>query len=131
IDNASFKNLPQMIGLAIFLGLTISWFALRRMDLVFAVLGTALYCWLVSLAIMHWSGQTMNSILIMVPVLIHVLSVSGSIHLVNYYLDSCRKGQQDTAIGHMVTDSFLPCVLAALTTAIGVGSLGMSELIPI
>lgn len=131
IDNASFENLPQMIGLAVFLGLTVAWFALRRLDLVLAILGTALYCWLVALAIMHWSGQTMNSILIVAPVLIYVLSVSGSIHLVNYYLDSCHRGKQDAAIGHMVVDSFAPCVLAALTTAIGVGSLAMSELVPI
>ena len=131
IDNASQRYMVEMFLGACVLSMIVAWLALRKLSLVFIVFGTAFYCELMSLALMDITGQPMNSVLIMVPTLIYVLSVSGSIHLINYYLDAFRHGDKDVAIGQMVINSITPCLLASLTTSIGVGSLAISELVPI
>ena len=56
----------------------------------------------------------------------------GAIHVINYYRDEVRNGgRQRAPPGRALRHALFPCSLAALTTAIGLGSLYTSNLAPI
>lgn len=131
IDNASVAYLWDMVFLATATTLLVSWITLRSLLLTVLVYLVASYCQFFALTIMYLTGQQMNSILIIVPPLIFVLAASASIHVINYYLDAARETGWETAIGKAVLDAWLPCTMAAVTTAAGLGSLYLSELMPI
>ncbi|MFM8582969.1 MAG: MMPL family transporter, partial [Planctomycetaceae bacterium] len=90
----------------------------------------SVFCELATLALVHYCGDSLNALLIVLPPLIQTAAVSGGIHLVNYYFDSHAGGHRDPA-GRAMRLAWLPCALSAGTTAIGLASLMVSELAPI
>ena len=50
------------------------------------------------LASVYWIGADMNAILIVLPPLVFVLTVSAGIHLTNYFFDELRAGPEQGAI---------------------------------
>jgi len=83
------------------------------------------------LATVYFSGITMNAILIVLPALIFVLTVSAGVHLVNYFYDELRTGSAEGATGRALGKGWAPCALAAVTTAVGLVSLMVSEIRPV
>lgn len=84
-----------------------------------------------TLSLVHYSGDEMSALLIVMPPLIQVLAVAAGIHLVNYYAEACRQvGKKDAAL-RALQMGWLPCALSAGTTALGLVSLTASELTPI
>jgi len=66
------------------------------------------------------------------PSLVYVATTSGAIHLANYYRDQIAEtGIVDGAAGRSVHHALLPLSLATGTTAIGLATLAVSELVPI
>jgi len=102
--------------------------SLRAALLVF---GVALLSQTATLAIVYYSGETMNALLIVLPPLIQVLTVAGGIHLINYYFEASRTGGYADAPCRMLRLGWLPCVLSAGTTAVGLASLMVSRVTPI
>jgi len=73
-----------------------------------------------------------DAILLSMPALVFVLALSGGIHLVNYYHDAImHRGKLKGSVSEALRSGLTPCFLASLTTAIGLGSLVASTLIPI
>ena len=95
------------------------------------VFGLSLYCEGATLALIHLCGDRMSALLIVLPPLIQVVTVSGGIHLINYYLNARRTHNAEDAAWHALRIGWLPCTLAAATTAIGLASLVVSNLAPI
>jgi predicted RND superfamily exporter protein len=113
------------------LGVVVAWLCFRDLRLTFLVLALGVYSVAASLAIVPLSGVPLNAILITMAPLVYVTSVSGAIHLSNYYLEATRKGSLRDAPGAAVAHAAVPLVLAAVTTALGLLSLCYSELTPI
>ena len=67
----------------------------RAACLVFAL---SFYAQGLTLALLHLGGETMSALLIVLPPLIQVLAVAGGIHLLNYYWDAVRKGDDQTGL---------------------------------
>jgi len=66
------------------------------------------------------------------PSLVYVATTSGAIHLANYYRDQLAEtGVQEGAAGRAVHHALLPLTLATGTTAVGLATLAVSELVPI
>jgi predicted RND superfamily exporter protein len=66
------------------------------------------------------------------PSLVYVATTSGAIHLANYYRDQLAEtGVQEGAAGRAVHHALLPLSLATGTTAVGLATLAVSELVPI
>jgi predicted RND superfamily exporter protein len=87
---------------------------------------------LASLAIVWYSGYPVDAILLTMPSLVYVATTSGAIHLANYYRDQLAEtGIQEGAAGRAVHHALLPLSLATGTTAIGLATLAVSELVPI
>jgi len=69
-------------------------------------------------------------VLIVLPTLVFMLTLSGAVHLVSYFRDVQRKGGEDCGARAMLL-GWLPCSLSSLTTALGMGSLWMSQMAPV
>ena len=85
--------------------------------------------------LLFWCGAHVDSISMLNSSLIYVLTISGSVHLINYYRKTIVEMQpgDDERNVPMLTfrKAILPCSLAAFTTILGIGSLAVSQMIPI
>ncbi len=104
---------------------------LRSVKLSCAVFLVALYCGALALMLVDVTGGNLNLVLVVMPVLVYLLSLSAAVHLVNYYRDAAAEGTRWTPAAEAVLRGFAPCSLAAATTAIGLASLGVSHIIPV
>jgi len=131
IDEEGTVTLVRLIGYCILIGVGLSYFCFRsvKMTMMLFVVGGAAA--MLSMAIVGWTGGRVDAILLSMPSLVYVLGLSGAIHVINYYRDEVRVGGQRGAAGRALRHALLPCTLAAVTTAIGLGSLYTSNLKPI
>jgi hypothetical protein len=103
---------------------------LRSQRAAWLVFLLSLFCEGATLALVHFCGDSLSALLIVLPPLIQTAAVSGGIHLVNYYFDFHETGEADP-FGKALRTAWLPCALSAGTTAIGLASLMVSDLSPI
>jgi predicted RND superfamily exporter protein len=131
VDEASFGSLAGLALPAAIVTLLVAWLAVGSLG--YALLVFALAAWSVGLAFttLAVSGDRMSAVLIVMPVLVLVLGVSGGIHLLNYLGEALATGGRRGVAARGVRLAWLPCGLSAGTTAIGLVSLAVSELEPI
>jgi predicted RND superfamily exporter protein len=111
-------------------GFACSWFMLRSFRLCLMVQLTALLTSMAATALVTPLGGSMNMVLAVMPTLLFVITISGAMHLCNYWRQSPH-GNPAVAVAESVRQAWLPCALSAGTTAIGLGSLVSGTLIPV
>ncbi|MDZ4657542.1 MAG: MMPL family transporter [Bythopirellula sp.] len=132
IDEASIARIAEMTLGSALLGLIVAWLFLRSMRMVTIVMITAVVAWSASLSLVYLSGTNMDAVLLLMPALVFVLTVCGGMHFTNYHADAVAElGENQAAVAMALRRGWLPCVLSELTTAFGLGSLLMSELVPV
>jgi predicted RND superfamily exporter protein len=131
LDEAGEKSLFRLAGLTGVVGLAVSWWCLRSWRLILMVFIGGIYASAASLSIVWYSGGTMNSILLTMFPLVYVATMSGAIHLSNYYTEAARHTGVRTAPGTALKQAAIPLCLATGTTAMGLASLAISDLVPI
>ncbi|MFW6169997.1 MAG: efflux RND transporter permease subunit [Planctomycetota bacterium] len=130
IDLESIRSIRRYMVPAAFLSFLLCWICLRSLWLTLPVMAAAVYGQGLVVSSLHYAGITMNAILIVLPSLVFVLTVSAGVHLVNYYYEA-RQAAEEGATGRALSRGWKPCLVAAITTAIGVGSLLVSAVIPV
>ncbi len=140
------RTLYRLAALSGIVGLLISWLCFRSFRLTFLVFFIGILAAGIGLSSVYWSGTlarllgiewfantygTCDAILLTMPSLVYVLGLSGAIHIVNYYHDAVREFGLDRAPERALGHAMLPCTLASLTTALGLGSLLASHLVPV
>jgi len=131
VDVASNDSLDTYAAPAAVLILLLTWWSLKSFGYACLVFVVSLWCVGLAFATMYLFGDRMNPVLIVMPVLVLALGVSGGIHLANYLVESLAAGGRRGAATRAVRLGWLPCLLSAGTTAIGLASLVVSELEPI
>ena len=131
IDEEGQITLFRLLGLSLVLGITLSFLAFRSVKITFMVFFVGGTSALVSLALVWYSGQTADSILLSMPSLVYVLGLSGAVHIVNYYRDAVDEVGVEGAPERALSHGWWPCTLAAFTTSLGLMSLYNSGLLPI
>ncbi len=131
IDAESNKSVDYYSGPSALVSFLFCAWCLRSFRFATAILAVAGFSELMVLGSLYYFGVTMDAVLIVLPPLVFVLTVSSGIHLVNYYYDQVRAGAGPDAPRQAVLCGWLPCSLAALTTAIGLGSLLVSRIVPV
>jgi len=131
IDQEGEKTLLRLAGVSAAVGLFMSWWCLRSWALIGIVFTTALFSAGISMAVVWCSGTPMNAILLTMPSLVYVAATSGAIHLANYYRDTVRSHGIEGAADRSIANAWLPLALATGTTAIGLASMYITELVPI
>jgi uncharacterized protein len=131
IDEEGERTLVRLAGFSGLLGIVLAWWSLRSLLLTSIVFFCAVVNAATALAIIHYTGQTVDAIVLTMPSLVYVLSISGAVHLINYYRDAVREGGLHGATERGVMHALRPATLCGLTTALGLVSLYASELVPI
>ena len=136
VDNAAIdvegeRTLYRLAGVSAAVGLLISWWCLRSWALTGMVFTSALFTAGLSLVVVWLCRAPMNAILMTMPSLVYVAAVSGAIHLANYYRDDVRRNGFEGAPDRTVRAAWLPLALATGTTAIGLLSMCVTNLVPI
>jgi len=132
IDKAGQTSVTILFGLSLVVGFFVSWWSLKSKTLVAMVIASGVYSMFASLAVVWYSGYPVDAILLTMPSLVYVATTSGAIHLANYYRDQLAEtGVQEGAAGRAVHHALLPLSLATGTTAVGLATLAVSELVPI
>lgn len=131
VDRESREAVRKWVALAWLAALALAAIGLRDFRLITMIFAVSLLCATSAVAIVQYTGGTMNLVLVVMPVLIGVLALSAGIHLVNYYRDAYSELEDASPAMHAVRMGWLPCALSAGTTAIGLGSLYVSEIIPV
>jgi hypothetical protein len=131
VDAAGDESMRVYGGPAAAIVFLLTWIALRSFHYAIVVFVLSLACVGLSFATLHACGDRMNPVLIVMPLLVLTLGVSGGIHLVNYLVAEYRTGQGRGAAWRAIRIGWLPCALSSGTTAIGLASLVVSELEPI
>ncbi|MEK6249012.1 MAG: MMPL family transporter, partial [Planctomycetales bacterium] len=131
IDQASERSLRLLAVPSCLAALLVSWLLLRSIRLTLIVLVCAAYCGGLSVALVYTFHTGLNAVLVVVPTLVFVLTISGAVHLVNYYRDAVGETGENGAAERALQVGWLPCTMAAVTTAVGLGSLVVSDLAPV
>ena len=131
IDTESRQAVRKWIGLSILVALAVAWLCLRRARLMVMIFVVSVYGAGVATATIYYTGGQMNLAMVMVPVLVYVLTLSASVHLCNYYRDVLRESGPAGAPIKAMAAGWMPCMLSAVTTALGLGSLYVSHVVPV
>ncbi|MCA9043641.1 MAG: MMPL family transporter [Planctomycetaceae bacterium] len=103
---------------------------LRSFRLASLVLVASMYITMAVVALIPATGKSLNMVLIVLPNLLMVLTTSGAIHLANYWKHEVQVNPAN-AIARSVKLAWMPCMLASVTTAVGMASLLTSVLNPV
>ncbi|MCA9173532.1 MAG: MMPL family transporter [Planctomycetales bacterium] len=138
IDEASAKSFKLFVAPSIVMVSLICWMCLRSWKLSAAVLSVAGFAGGSMIAVLPPLNIQLNAVLVVMAPLLMVLTVSAGVHLVNYYLDEWRKHYTEgprrdgvDPVRAALAAGWWPCVFCTLTTAIGMGSLTLSEIVPV
>ena len=112
------------------IGIALAFLMLRSVRLSCLVLLISYYTTFVAVSVVPLTGGTMNMVLVVMPTLLTVLTLSGSIHVANYWKHAAHVDMK-TAVAQAVEMARAPCMMASLTTAIGLASLMTSPLSPV
>lgn len=129
------KYSPIILSVAI--SVLLAFVMLKSVRLAAIVLLVGTYCVLATVALVPATGGTMSMVLIVMPNLLMVLTMSGAIHLANYWKHAAGRrdvndaSNSETAIREAVRQARGPCSMASFTTAIGLASLLTSLLNPV
>ncbi len=116
--------------LSAIVGIVLSFVMLRSVRLATLVIIVALYTMFVAVAVVPATHGSMNMVLVVMPTLLMVLTISAAIHVCNYWKHAAIVDMK-TAVVEAVKMARQPCVLASITTAIGLVSLRTSPLKPV
>ncbi len=130
VDRAAEDSFTQLVLPSSFLGLTVSWLAMRGLRRAIVVLVLAGFGQLMAVALVYYTGQQFSAVLIVLPTLVFMLTLSGAVHLVNYYTE-CARTKIEGAGVRALSLGWKPCLLSSLTTMMGMGSLLTSQLAPV
>lgn len=131
VDRAGRASLDRLALPSAVVVLLLACLCLRSFRAGLIVFGLSVFCQAATLALIHYSGESMSALLIVLPPLVQVLAVAGGVHLTNYYFDALPEHGAKQAPWQALRMGWMPCVLSASTTALGIGSLIVSQLSPI
>ncbi|QDT45617.1 MMPL family protein [Gimesia alba] len=137
IDRASIHSVNLFGALSTIVAIGLCWICIRSWMLTGTILLAGLCGQGLVLSMVYYSGTPLDAVLIITPSLVFVLTISAGVHLVNYYYDELfasgakTKTEADAAVRTGFSKGWQPCLLAAVTTAIGLGSLMVSQISPI
>lgn len=131
VDEAANSSLKSLGLLSVATAVVFSWICFRSLRLTILVVVVGVFAAATALATVWFSGGEMNAVLVTMPPLVYVATISGAIHWANYYRDTVADSGTAGAIEKTVAHARLPLALATGTTALGLLSLCGSDLLPI
>ncbi|MGD9853397.1 MAG: RND family transporter [Planctomycetaceae bacterium] len=131
LNEASSRTVEYYAVPAGLVSLLIAGLFLRQLRMTIAIFSVAAFSQLMAIGVLDVALGRMNVLLIVMPTLVYVLTMSGAVHLVNYCLEASRTRGLLHGVPPGMQAGRTPCVLAAVTTAIGMMSLCVSQIQPV
>ncbi len=131
VDAEGVRSLNRYAIPSALVAFLLCYLCLRSWRLTVLIIITAAWSQGLVLSLVYFSGSPMNAVLTVLPALVFVLAVSSGVHLANYYRELVRTGSVEDAPRRALQAAWWPCLLAALTTVMGVGSLATSKIEPV
>lgn len=131
IDEEGEKTLVRLAGLSGLLGLGLAYWSLRSVKLTLVVFACGVLSAASALALIWLTGETVDAVVLSMPALVYVLTISGAVHFINYYRDAVLDGGMYRATERAAIHAFKPAFLCSITTSLGLLSLYASDLTPI
>lgn len=122
------RRSPLLLSLIV--GVALAFLMLRSVRMATLVLLVSIYTVLLTVALVPMTHGSMNMVLVVMPTLLYVLTISAAIHVANYWKHAAVRDLR-TAVVDAVKMARQPCLLASGTTAIGLASLCTSPLRPV
>lgn len=130
IDTSTRNTIRYFVAPSSIVALAVAWYCLGYVRLTILVFSFAGIGQLLGLALVSFFLGEISAVLVVLPTLIFMLTLSAAIHLTNYYIDAgAHKSKQSGFVALNVGAK--PCILATLTTVFGFGSLAVSQLEPV
>lgn len=120
----------SVVLLSCVVGVVLAFLVLRSVRLAMFVLIAALYTTFITVATVPVTNGSMNMVLVVMPTLLMVLTISAAIHVANYWRHAAAVNPR-TAVVEAAKTARIPCALASITTAVGLLSLATSPLKPV
>ncbi|TWU24164.1 MMPL family protein [Novipirellula galeiformis] len=134
VDEASVRSVRYFAPPSAVFAAILCFIALRSIPLTAVITSVAVIGEGMVLAAVYYWGTPLNAVLIVLPPLVFVLTVSAGIHLSNYYLDAAHEHPELNRTGaayRAMRAGMAPCLLATGTTVVGLGSLVLVRIEPI
>lgn len=131
IDEEGQITLLRLILLSAVVGIGLSLFLVRSVRITCMLFFIGGLSALNSMALVWWTGGTVDAIMMSMPSLVYVLAMSGALHLVNYYRETVEEHGLEGGPGRMIKLGWKAALLCSVTTALGLVSLYTSTLTPI
>ncbi len=134
VDAESIRTIERFSPPSAIIAAVLCLFCLRSVPLTAVIVAVAVIGEGLVLAAVYYTGVPMNAVLIVLPPLVFVLTVSAGIHLSNYYLDIVHEFPdvvRSDAARRAMKAGVAPCVLATATTVVGLSSLLLVRLEPV
>ena len=130
VDHAAENSLKTLVAPSCCIGILLSWYCLRSIRAAIAVLIIAGIGQLLAISTVYYTGGKFSAVLIVLPTLVFMLTLSGAVHLMNYYRD-VSAGHRDHLGSRAMLLGFKPSLFSSITTSLGMASLVASQLSPI
>ncbi|MEM7475511.1 MAG: MMPL family transporter [Planctomycetota bacterium] len=130
IDQSSRKTMERMVPPSSILALIVAWACLRNLRLTLLVFAFAGLGQLAGMAAVSFFIGEMAAVLVVIPTLVFMLTLSASVHLTSYFKDAGAERNHHAGVIALFRGG-KPCLLASVTTAIGFASLMASQLSPV
>ncbi|WP_278468492.1 efflux RND transporter permease subunit [Gimesia maris] len=122
------KSNKKFFIITLLISLCLLYYSFREWKKTLATLGLTIWAINLTTALIYLGGGEMNFILGALSVMVMVFTLAISIH-VHHYVASCIDEPDPLAVALKI--AWKPCVLATLTTTIGLFSLTVSEIGPV
>jgi uncharacterized protein len=117
------RSIKDFVGPSCLISTLVALVCLRNFGLTLIILAVGGLAAALSVSIITLSGSKWGGLSSMIPTLSYILTVSASLHFVNY----SRTRGDDRLLFRVLRIGWRPCVLSVLTTAAGMLSLCLSE----
>ncbi len=126
------ENLFLLLPAVILLIFLLLYFVFRSLFKVCLTIYIALMVLLLSFAYFALQDYPLTAIGIALPVLILVIAIADAIHVFNRWHErSAESHDLEQAARQSLKETWLPCLMTSITTALGFGSFYFSELVPL
>lgn len=130
VDQAAEKSLKRLVLPSSIMGVVLAWLCLRSVRGAITVLLIAGVGQLIAVALVASTGGEFSAVLIVLPTLVFMLTLSAAVHFMNYYGDVAYS-HRDHLGARAILLGLKPSALATLTTSLGMIALATSQLSPV
>lgn len=134
IDSAAIRSIARFSIPSSAIAAILCLLCLRSIVLSATIIAVAMITQGMVLASIYYAGYDLNAVLIILPTLVFVLTISAGIHLSNYFREMLSSEPNASRLANVqaaMARGYKPCTMSVLTTVVGLLSLLLVRIQPV